>query len=192
MLNKSFILLLVTIQAAMAQSSDYFYTIPDAPASYSPAHVLARMVDGLGFRYYWASYGLQTTDLSFKPNDEARSTLETLQHIDGLTHVVRNTILGEPTKPEKAANLTFEALRNKTLGQLKEASLYLRSHELNPEKQQMIFNNPNGTQEFPLWNLINGPLSDALWHVGQVVSFRRSSGNPLPKGVAVLTGQKYD
>ncbi len=50
----------------------------------------------------------------------------------------------------------------------------------------------SGTVEYPFWNNINGPIADAIWHVGQVVSFRRSSGNPFPKGVSVLTGKKRD
>ena len=33
----------------------------------------------------------------------------------------------------------------------------------------------------PIWNFINGPLADALTHVGQINSFRRMAGNPVPK-----------
>jgi len=58
------------------------------------------------------------------------------------------------------------------------------------EELDMIFQRGNSKNEFPFWNLINGPISDALWHVGQVVTFRRSSGNPFPAGVSVLTGTK--
>ena len=32
-----------------------FSSIPDAPASYSATTVMSRMMDGLGYRYYWAS-----------------------------------------------------------------------------------------------------------------------------------------
>jgi hypothetical protein len=42
---------------------------------------------------------------------------------------------------------------------------------------------------FPFWNQINGPISDALWHCGQVVMNRRASGNPLQKGVNVFIGK---
>jgi len=38
--------------------------------------------------------------------------------------------------------------------------------------------------------LLNGPIADALTHVGQVISFRRTSGNPIPKGVNVFMGIK--
>ena len=46
-----------------------------------------------------------------------------------------------------------------------------------------------GDKAYPFWNAINGPIADALWHCGQIVSFRRSSGNPFPKGVSVFTGK---
>ena len=53
----------------------------------------------------------------------------------------------------------------------------------------MVFQYPDGsTQPYPFWNEINGPISDALWHTGQIVSFRRSSGNPFPSNISVLQG----
>jgi hypothetical protein len=33
----------------------------------------------------------------------------------------------------------------------------------------------------PFWHIINGPIADALTHVGQINSFRRLAGNPTPK-----------
>ena len=32
----------------------------------------------------------------------------------------------------------------------------------------------------PFWSIINGPLADGLTHVGQVASWRRMAGNPVP------------
>ena len=52
------------------------------------------------------------------------------------------------------------------------------------------FNRGGAYSEFPVWNLINGPISDAIYHVGQIVSFRRTSGNPIEKGVNVFLGEK--
>ena len=45
---------------------------------------------------------------------------------------------------------------------------------------------------FPFWNIINGPISDALWHCGQVVLLRRSSGNPFNSKVSVFSGKLRD
>ena len=42
---------------------------------------------------------------------------------------------------------------------------------------------------FPFWNIINGPISDALWHCGQVVMLRRASGNPFNSKVNVFSGK---
>ena len=65
---------------SMAQDSDLPYSqIPDYPDSYASGNVLSRLVDGLGFRYYWATEGLTQKDLDFKPSEGARSTYETMQ-----------------------------------------------------------------------------------------------------------------
>ena len=142
------------------------------------------MVDGLGFRYYWATEGLTQSDLNFKPNEEARTTEETIDHILGLSQVILNATLNV-ANGAKQPKMTFTEKRRKTLLNLQEASNILReSKDISTYK--MIF----GEKEYPFWNAINGPIADAIWHVGQVVSFRRSSGNPFPKGVSVLKGIK--
>ena len=53
---------------------------------------------------------------------------------------------------------------------------------------QIQFDRPRDNT-FPFWNQINGPISDAIWHSGQVVMNRRASGNPLRKGVNVFLGK---
>jgi hypothetical protein len=37
--------------------------------------------------------------------------------------------------------------------------------------------------------MVGEPISDALWHCGQVVSLRRASGNPFSSKVSVFTGK---
>ena len=176
-----------------AQNKPYYYQIPEAPATFTPATVAARMVDGLGFRYFWATEGLTDKDLAFKPSEEARTSMETLQHIDGLTFILLNAVSKKSTTGSSGfEKLTFEELRTKTLLQIQQASEILKQPGANLEDFDMIFERTNNKQEYPFWNLVNGPIADALWHVGQVVTFRRSSGNPLPKGVNVLEGTKTD
>lgn len=193
-MQKLFILLLLmTTTRAMAQKDDYFYQIPEAPESYTSGHILARLIDGVGFRYYWATFDLKDAEMTYKPGEDSRTILETLQHIEGLTGIARNAFLGEPTNfSTRVLGSKLSDSRTNTLSHLEETSLYLRKHELTPEQQKMIFQNAGGAREYPLWNLINGPISDALWHIGQVVSFRRSAGNPFPDGVSVLRGSKKD
>jgi hypothetical protein len=177
-----------------AQTTDLpYYQIPDYPASYGPGTVAARMVDGLGFRYYWATEGLRAEDLAWSPGDEARSSMATIQHIYGLSQVIVNATRKQPNVGGGTTPETFEALRKATLLNIQEASQkLLTASAADLESYQMIFGSGDKAQVYPFWNVINGPIGDALWHVGQVVTFRRSSGNPLPKGVGVLEGKKFD
>jgi len=169
-----------------------YYEIPEYPEIYTAGTVAARMVDGLGFRYYWATEGLREEDLAFKPNEDARTTAETIDHLYGLTNVIKNATLKQPTIGGQAQpELTFEEKRKKTLENIKTAADILRtSTDLTEFK--MIFKNSNGTKEYPFWNEINGPIADAIWHCGQVVLLRRSSGNPFNSKVSVLRGKKME
>jgi hypothetical protein len=174
-----------------AQQKAFYYQIPDTPANFTAATVAARMVDGLGFRYYWATEGLTEKDLQYSPSKGARTNFQTLEHIHGLTEVLLNAVskrnnINSATKEKHS----FAQLREKTLANIQKASELLKQSDARPEDFNMVFERPNGKTEFSFWNLLNGPLADALWHVGQVVSFRRGSNNPLPKGVDVLRGVK--
>ena len=63
-------------------SSDLPYrTIPDYPEEFTANTVATRLIDGLGFRYYWGTEGLRDEDLSFKPSEDARTSIETLQPV---------------------------------------------------------------------------------------------------------------
>lgn len=184
------LLLVISIQMTGQEKNDHYYKIPEAPKEYKAGTVVSRMIDGLGFRYYWATYKLRPEDLSYKPSEEARTTEETIDHILGLSQVILNSALKVPNeKPQP--KMTYAEKRAKTLENLKKASaIFKESSDLSEHK--IIFKRGNKTSEYPFWNQINGPISDAIWHVGQVVSFRRASGNPFPKGVSVLRGEKRD
>ena len=176
-----------------AQDKPYYYQIPDTPAEYSATTVAARLVDGLGFRFFWATEGITAKDLEYKPVNDSRTMMETIEHINGLTTVLLNAVNKRPTVSGGApVKLSFAELREKILVNIKTASDILKTSDARLEDFDMVFERPAGKQEYPFWNLINGPIADALWHVGQVVTFRRSAGNPLPKGVNVLTGTKTD
>ena len=49
-----------------------------------------------------------------------------------------------------------------------------------------------GEQEIPFWNQVNGPISDAIWHCGQLVVYRRSTGNPINPKVNHFSGKIND
>ena len=75
---------------------------------------------------------------------------------------------------------------------LKEISDKLRSGSVKVKDLKIVFKKGSKKQAFPFWNAINGPISDALWHIGQVVTFRRSSGNPFSSKVDVFMGKFND
>jgi len=162
-----------------------YYEIPEAPETYTAGTVAARAVDGLGFRYYWATEGLRDEDLAFKPNDDARSTMETIQHIYDLSKVIVNSTLKKDNaiKDDEVA-MNFDAMRTATLINFKTAADILRTSDDISQCKLSV-----GEREFPFWNQINGPIEDAVWHCGQVVLLRRSSGNPFNSKVSVFSGK---
>ena len=167
-----------------------YYQIPDYPESYTAGSVAARMIDGLGFRYYWATESLRTEDLNYKPSEKGRMAKETIDHIYGLSNVIVNAAtktINDRTLPREP-ELSFEEKRKKTLENFKKASDILRS-EKDLSDFKLIFKSERGSNEFPFWNNINGPIADAIWHTGQVVLMRRASGNPFNSKVSVLNGK---
>jgi hypothetical protein len=184
-----------TIKAQDVKTTDLpYYQIPDTPEKFTAGTVAARIIDGLGFRYYWATEGLRDVDLTYKPNDSARTTLETIDHIYGLSNVIVNAT-------KKAINdftierpkLIYAEKRKKTLENIKQASEILKMADAQEiEKFKIIFKGKNGTSEYPFWNNLNGPIGDALWHTGQVVLLRRASGNPFNSKVSLLRGRLRD
>lgn len=176
----------------IAQDSTLPYAeIPDAPKKYNACTVAARMVDGLGFRYYWATEGLRPEDLNYKPSESARTAEATLDHIYGLAMVILNSVKELPNiRPMTDMPTTYEEKRRRTLLAIKEASDILRNSKPRKMKDfKIIFQRGDTKTEFPFWNQLNGPIADAIWHVGQMVSFRRASGNPFNSKVSVLSGK---
>ena len=161
--------------------------IPEAPEAYTAGTVVARLLDGLGFRYYWATEGLRDEDLKFKPSEEGRTTFETIDHIYGLSKVIVNAALKRENTRSDEAEMTFYEKRKQTLFNIKTAADIMRAAE-DLTEYKLIFNRGESSSEFPFWNNINGPIADALWHCGQVVSHRRTSGNPFNSNVSVFTG----
>lgn len=176
---------------AVKSDSLPYYEIPPYPDSFTAENVVARMVDGLGFRFYWATEGLRPEDLAFKPSTEARTSEETIDHILGLSAIVLNAVKKQPNvrSGEETSPLSFPVKRKQTLENLQAASELLKHSGGTLADFDIVFVNGERSTEFPFWNMLNGPIADALWHVGQVVSFRRSSGNPFNAKASVFTGK---
>ncbi|MBT8220856.1 MAG: hypothetical protein KJP00_13585 [Bacteroidia bacterium] len=165
-----------------------YYEIPDYPEHYSACTVVARMADGLGFRYYWATEGLRDEDLKYKPSEDARTTSETIDHLLGLSEFILNSALQRSNTRREQGEMSFTEKRTKTLFNIKRVADIMRScNDLS--KYKIVTERGENITEYPFWNQINGPIADALWHCGQVVSFRRSSGNPYNSKASVFTGK---
>jgi len=170
----------------------HYASIPEAPEEFTPGTVVARMVDGLGFRYYWATEGLTEADYSYAPGNDGRTIAQTIEHLYGLSKVILNTAKKQATDfTLEKKDLSLEEKRSATLTNLKIASEhYAKASNLN--EHPVIFKRANGEASFPFWNNINGPIEDAVWHAGQVVVLRRSSGNPINPKVNVFLGKLND
>ena len=189
---KKLILIIIFIPLVSFTQTSYgddlpFSEIGDYPNEFSQSNIVSRMIEGLGYRYYWATKSLNDNDLNYKPSDDSRTTFEVIKHIYELTIMIsssfENKIVDFPSE-----QYDYKSLREKTLLNLKYIHDELKS---SPDfsKLSISFQRGDSTMSFPFWNQINGPISDALWHCGQVVMNRRASGNPLQKGVNVFIGK---
>lgn len=185
-------ILIMTVQSYSQNSNLPYYEIPEYSGEYNQYTVAARMVDGLGFRYYWATEGLHEEDMSYQPAEDVRNIRQTLDHIYGLSKTIVNAPQSKLNinSPEE---LTFEEVRERTLENIQLASRLLKEGKGDEmEEYAIIFGSEGNRTEYPFWNMINGPIADAIYHTGQVVAFRRAAGNPIPSGVRMLTGKKVD
>ena len=149
------------------QSQDQlpFKSIPKYPDNYKSGNIIQRMIQGLGYRYYWATEGLTDKDLKYRPSNKAMSAFETLEHIYGLAETINNTSLKKVNyRPYRDTPENFESIRRETLNHLQLAAN--RYSDLSYDE-----------------------ISDAIYHTGQIVSFRRTTGNPMKKGVNVFIGK---
>ncbi len=168
-----------------------YHQIPDYPADYSSGNILSRMIDGLGYRYYWATKDLTENDLNYKPSEDGKTTLETLEHLYSLSGTILNGCLNKANvRPSPKEDLDYQAMREKTLQRLKQASeACLNKSAQEVEELKVIFQRGENTNSFEFWHMINGPIADAIYHCGQIVAFRRASGNPVDSGSNVFMGK---
>ena len=185
-----FILLGLYHLTIMSQTSEYFKDISEYPTEINNGNIISRMINGLGYRYYWATEKLRENDLRYRPSNDAYSTKETMVHIFTLSKTLYNTTLSKINeRPDIDIPSDYENIRNETLRFLEKASKNfsnLNSEELNQMK--IKFNRGGTIKSFPIWNLLNGPIADAIYHTGQIVSFRRTTGNPIDSSVNVFMG----
>lgn len=190
---KFYLLLLftsLTMNQLFAQEALPLQEIPAAPDDFGPGNVVARMVEGLGYRYYWATEGLREEDLAYKISADSRSTGETLDHILGLSAGLWRAVSGTEGESYDYAALSLAEKRAITLNNYARSSEMLRGmKQKDLDKLQIVFGRGDSQRTFPFWNMINGQISDAIYHTGQIVAFRRASGNPMNPKVNVFMGK---
>ena len=169
-----------------------YYEIPEASENYTAGTVAARMIDGLGFRYYWATEGLREVDLNYEPGQRVRSSSQLINHIYDLSKVIVNA--ATKTVNDRGVEepvLTFKEKRTRTLRNFEKASKIINDSK-DLSEFTIVFKNDKSTNSYPFWNTINGPIADAIWHAGQVTLLRRASGNPFNGKANVFTGKVSD
>lgn len=166
-------------------SNDHFHSIPEIPAEVRGATAIARMVDGLGFRYRWSLEGLNDDFLSFRPSPDSMNVNELLVHIHFLATRIHTCFVREEEITLNSRSL--RGIKDETLAILftvRENLVKMSDEELS---QRKVLRKATSI-EFPFWYFINGPIADALTHVGQINSWRRLAGTP-PLKADVFTGQ---
>ena len=129
-----------------------YHQIPEYPESYRPGNVVGRMIDGLGYRYYWATKDLRKEDLAYQPSDDARTTAETLDHLYGLSETIVNAPQSLPNiRPADWSDMSFEEKRRKTLENFQRASdLVKQGSEKDMEDYKVIFQRGGSPKRIPL------------------------------------------
>lgn len=162
-----------------------YYRIPEHPKGCTPHSILLRVIDGLGFRYYWATEGLEDSEYEFRPGSDCRNMKELLQHIHDQVISIYASLGGKKSTP--SLDLTPCEIRKSTLQTIYESRKKLEKMGSVKLVNCTIYSSFYD-KEFPIWNIINGPICDVLTHIGQLVSWRRLAGNPI-HGANVFLGE---
>jgi hypothetical protein len=165
---------------------DFYYQLPEYSDAYSAGMVASRMIDGLGFRYYWGALDLREEDLIYRPSKTARSLEETLDHILNLAAIINTTSRRETFAGLEIKELSYQEKRALTLEYLQSARELLQN--MDDQEIGSLRVKIGASTDLPFWNLINGPIADAINHVGQIITFRRTNGNPINPNINVLKG----
>jgi len=153
-----------------------YETLPPIPEKLNGSTVLVRMIDGLGFRYRVATEGLTENEFHFRP-------------IEGSMILFWITKAFNANLKTDATLNTFDDYRNATLEICHNLRTIIAAmSEAEIETKTLYLKRLD--KGLPIFNIINGPVADALTHVGQINSWRRMAGNPVSK-VSPLTGEAY-
>ena len=159
-----------------------FEDISKIPVELTATNTILRVVEGLAFRYRWATENLSEKNIKFRPHPTSMNIEEVNIHIFDLVDSTFRVFGGE--KQNKDSLNSFQQIRKKSLLILEDLSEILK--KMSDEDLAEI--EKSTSRKLPFWYWINGPLADILTHVGQITSWRRIAGNPQQKGVNVFIG----
>ena len=159
-----------------------FEDISKTPTELTATNILLRVVEGLGFRYRWATENLSEDNIKFRPHPTSMNIEELNAHIFDLINSTFRVFGGEKQNIDSLNS--FQQIRKKSLFILEDLSERLKKMR----DEDLVKMEKNTSRKLPFWYWVNGPLSDALTHVGQITSWRRIAGNPQLKGVNVFIG----
>lgn len=176
-------------KVSFAQYESNIAVIQNAPNEFTGESVLLRMIEGAGFRYYWATEGMKDIDIAVNPCEDCRSSFETVEHLYSLSAMVKSTVVGEVFDRSKLLkDRPFQEYIDASNANWAAAANFIIAGNADISKMQIDF----GGSQVPFWNVLNGPLADAIYHTGQIVTFRRMSGNPINPKVNVFMGKLND
>ena len=159
-----------------------FEDISEIPDELTTTNAILRVVEGLAFRYRWATENLNEENIKFRPHPTSMSIEEVNSHIFDLVESTFKVFGGK--KQNKDSLNSFQQIRKASLLVLEDLTNKLKEmSDLELDEMEK-----KTSRKLPFWYWINGPLADALTHVGQITSWRRIAGNPQSKGVNVFIG----
>jgi len=158
----------------------YFKQIPEVPKITNSTNCIARIIDGIGFRYYWATESLTDKEFLFSPGNGSMNMTELNLHIYDLAFMTHKTFGLDAIHQKKSFN-NFISTRKEILSLYEACSKHLKSINDDHILNDYTVNPKSFDGDFPFWYLLNGPIADCLTHIGQITNWRRLCGNIQPK-----------
>lgn len=156
---------------------DRFYRVSAYPDEVSAGAAIARLLDGLGFRFYWSVSGLDESDFDFTPGRGCNSIGDIVRHIWGLMNWILINVHGRTQSRPKS----LMAQKEHILEMISNLRDFFTAADADTLSGLRI-------EELPFWHLINGPIADAVSHVGQINILRRLRGSePVKANVFTCT-----
>ena len=127
--------------------------------------LLKHFLAAIAYRTQKALRGAPDSFAEFRAGSDVRTPHELLWHMTGLIGYARTLFLGGAWQPEKSPTFSQEIRRFHSLledlGRLLDQEEFPRD-KISPEQ------------------LLQGPLADAMTHVGQLAMLRRLASSPIP------------